>query len=129
MLSFSPVCAPPRNTCMAARVFISQSAIDSWVSSEQAELAGNRLTFRAHPGALQLAPASLFRRVSAGQTDPHSLVGKVLDEEAVLAMGGETYMSSVLLGETAYDVEPGFVGEPAEAEPRAVVEALRLLHS
>jgi hypothetical protein len=114
---------------MSARVFISQSAIDSWVSSEQAELAGNRLSFRAHPGALELVPASLFRRISAGQTDPHSLVGKVLDEEAVLALGGETYMSSVLLGEIAYDVEPGFVGVPTDAEPRAVVEAMRLLHS
>lgn len=114
---------------MAAKVFISQGTIDAWVSSEQAELAGSRLSFRAHPGALQLVPAALFKRVSAGQTDPHMLVGKVLDEEAVLALGGETYMSSVLLGETAYDVEPGFVGVPTEVEARAVVEALRLLHA
>jgi hypothetical protein len=113
---------------MAAKVFISQGAVDGWVSSDLAELSGNALSFRGRPGALELVPASLFRRVSAGKEDPHSLVGKVLDEEAVLALGGETYMSSVLLGETAYDVEPGFLGvSPVAADLRTVVETLRAL--
>jgi len=113
---------------MPVKVFISQGAVDAWVSSDQAELAGSRLSFRARPGALELVPASLFRHISAGKTDPHSLVGKVLDEEAILALGGETYMSSVLLGENAYDVEPGFLGVPAAADTRAVLETLRALH-
>lgn len=113
---------------MPPKVFISQGAIDGWVSSEQADLAGNVLTFKSRPGALQLVPASLFKRVSAGKDDPHTLVGKVLDEEAVLALGGEAYMSSVLLGETAYDVEPGFLGEPAGTDTRAIVDTLRALH-
>jgi hypothetical protein len=113
---------------MAVKVFISQGAVDAWVSSDQAELSGSLLSFKGRPGTLELAPASLFRRISAGKTDPHTLVGKVLDEEAILALGGETYMSSVLLGETAYDVEPGFVGVPqASTEARAVVETLRSL--
>ena len=113
---------------MPVKVFISQGAVDSWVSSEKVELSGSQLTFKSRPGALELAPASLFRRISAGKTDPHTLVGKVLDEEAILALGGETYMSSVLLGETAYDVEPGFVGVPAAStDARAVVETLRAL--
>ena len=113
---------------MAVKIFISQGAIDAWVSSDQAEIAGSQLTFRGRPGALELVPASLFRHISAGKTDPHTLVGKVLDEEAILALGGETYMSSVLLGEIAYDVEPGFVGVPAPAtDVRAVVETLRAL--
>ena len=113
---------------MAAKVFISQGAVDSWVSSDQAELSGSLLSFKGRPGALELAPASLFRRISAGKTDPHTLVGKVLDEEAILALGGETYMSSVLLGETAYDIEPGFVGVPAATtEAPVVVETLRSL--
>jgi hypothetical protein len=115
---------------MTAKVFISQGAIDSWVSSDQAEIAGNLLSFRGHPGALQLVPASLFRRISAGKDDPHTLVGKVLDEEAILALGGETYMSSVLMGETAYDVEPGFLGVPSgPADARTVVKTLRALES
>jgi hypothetical protein len=113
---------------MPVKVFISQGVIDAWVSSEQVEIAGSLLSFRARAGALDLVSASLFKRISAGKTDPHTLVGKVLDEEAILALGGETYMSSVLLGETAYDVEPGFLGVPAGGtEARTVVEALRAL--
>jgi hypothetical protein len=111
---------------MAVKVFISQGAIDSWVSAELVEIAGSRISFHGRPGALELVPASLFRRISAGQTDPHTLVGKVLDEEAILALGGETYMSSVLMGEIAYDVEPGFLGVPTNAgEGPAVVATLR----
>jgi hypothetical protein len=111
---------------MAVKVFISQGAIDSWISGELVEISDSRLSFRGRPGSLDLVPASLFQRISAGQTDPHTLVGKVLDEEAILALGGETYMSSVLLGEVAYDVEPGFVGVPVSAgDGPAVVATLR----
>jgi hypothetical protein len=114
---------------MAVKVFISQGAVDTWVSSDQAELSGNLLSFKGRPGTLDLVPASLFRRISAGNTDPHTLVGKVLDEEAILALGGETYMSSVLLGEIAYDVEPGFIGVPAGAtDAQVAVETLRALN-
>jgi hypothetical protein len=107
---------------MAVKVFISQGAIDSWISGELVEISDSRLSFRGRPGSLDLVPASLFQRISAGQTDPHTLVGK----EAILALGGETYMSSVLLGEVAYDVEPGFVGVPVSAgDGPAVVATLR----
>ena len=117
-----------RATVMAAKVFISQGAIDSWVSSDQAEISGSSLSFRSSPQALRLTPASYFTRVSAGKDDPHGLVGKVLDEEAVLALGGETYMSSVLLDETAYDVEPGFLGVPVSpGDMGALVAMLRSL--
>jgi hypothetical protein len=128
VLTFSGSLRPAAQSPMALKVFISQSAIDAWVSSDQAEIAGNLLSFRSRAGVLDLVPGSLFKRISAGQTDPHMLVGKVLDEEAILALGGETYMSSVLIGEIAYDIEPGFVGVPAGGtEPRSVVEALRAL--
>jgi hypothetical protein len=118
-----------RTAAMPAKVFISQGAIDDWVSSERVEIQGSSLTFKGRPGAVELVPASLFRHISAGQTDPHSLVGKVLDEEAILALGGETYMSSVLLGETAYDIEPGFLGLPAGNDLLAVVASLRALET
>jgi len=115
---------------MPVKVFISQGAVDSWVSSDQAELSGSLLSFKGRPGSLELVPASLFKRISAGNTDPHTLLGKVLDEEAILALGGETYMSSVLLGETAYDVEPGFIGVPTgSTDARVAVETLRALNT
>lgn len=112
----------------AAKVFISQAAIDAWVSSDQAEISGSVLSFRGRPGALTLVPAAFFRSVSGGKQDANALIGKVKDEESVLVLGGETYMSSVLIGETAYDIEPGFLGTPVNpGEASAVVSTLRAL--
>jgi hypothetical protein len=34
-------------------------------------------------------------------------------------MGADHYMYSVILGETAYDVQPGFLGEPLPREQDA----------
>jgi hypothetical protein len=129
VLTFSGRCAVPAPWLfMSVKVFISQGAVDTWVSSDQAELSGSQLSFKGRPGTLELLPASLFKRISAGNTDPHTLVGKVLDEEAILALGGETYMSSVLMGEIAYDIEPGFIGVPAAGTNAwTAVEALRAL--
>lgn len=54
-----------------------------------------------------------FMKVSGGDSDdPHDLIGKVKDEEELVAMGAEQYMTSVILGDTAYDVQVGFVGDP-----------------
>ncbi len=100
---------------MPAKVFISQAAIDGWVSTEKVDLQGVDLVLRDSKTVLSLTPASLFRSVSGGGEDPHRLVGKVKDEAAIVALGAEAYMTSVLLGETAYDVEPGFVAVPAGA--------------
>src|SRR4051812_24719008 len=113
---------------MFAKVFISQAAIDSWISSDQVEVSGSLLSFRSRAGALTLIPAAHFRSVAGGKDDPHGLVGKVKDEESVLVLGGETYMSSVLIGETAYDIEPGYLGTPASpADAGLVISTLRAL--
>jgi hypothetical protein len=63
-----------------------------------------------------VVPGSFFAKVSGDGPDPNGLVGKVKDEAAIGAMGAEQYMNSVILGDTAYDVEPGFVGTPVEAK-------------
>jgi hypothetical protein len=39
-------------------------------------------------------------------------VGRVKVTEDVVRIGGERFMESVILGETAYDVQSGFIGEP-----------------
>ena len=93
---------------MVPRFFIAQAAIDSWVSADQVELQGDTLVVRGVGAQLRLTPAALFMKVAGGGPDAQGLVGRVKDHEALAAMGGEAYMSSVVLGDTAYDVEPGF---------------------
>ena len=49
-------------------------------------------------------------KLAAGEDRP-GLLGKVKSEEQLAALGGELYMSSVLLGEDAYDVQGGFLAD------------------
>ena len=99
---------------MAAKVFIAQPAIDGWVSGDQVELQGDTLVFLADGRRLKLVPGTFFVTVSDGGPDPHGLVGKVKDQDEMTRLGAEQYMTSVILGDTAYDVEPGFVGTPVD---------------
>ena len=100
---------------MSLRVFLSQTTIDNWVASDRVDLQGEFITLQPAGLRLQLASAAYFRAVAGGSGDTHSLVGKVKDQEAIGAMGGEAYMSSVVIGDAAYDVEPGFVAIPDDA--------------
>jgi hypothetical protein len=113
---------------MSRKLFISQAAVDTWVSSEKAELQGDVLTLGGGAGAFRLRPASLFRKVAGDGEDRHQLVGKVKDEEAIAALGAEAYMTSVLFDDIAYDVEPGFLAIPVgdvSGGGRALLDALR----
>jgi hypothetical protein len=106
---------------LTPKLFISQSTIDAWVAADQADVAGDVLTLRGVGGALRLAAASLFRSVSAGSDEAQKLLGRVKAEEAIASLGGEVYLTSVILGETAYEVDPGFLATPAPPEAAPVL--------
>lgn len=100
---------------MSLRVFLSQTTIDRWVATDRVDLQGEYITLQPMGVRLRLASAALFTGASGGSFDVHGLVGKVKDQQAIDAMGGEAYMSSVVIGDAAYDVEPGFVATPDDA--------------
>lgn len=99
---------------MSFRVFLSQTTIDDWVASDRVDLQGEFITLQPAGVRLRLSSAAFFKAVAGGSHDAHALVGKVKDQEAIDAMGGEAYMSSVVIGEAAYDVDPGFTATPDE---------------
>jgi hypothetical protein len=102
---------------MLGKLFISQSAIDAWVSTERVDLQGEVVSLRDGGGQLRLRAASLFLKVSGDGEDKRNLIGRVKDEEAISALGAEAYMTSVLFDDIAYDVEPGFVAVPVGELP------------
>jgi hypothetical protein len=112
---------------MPGKLFISQSAIDAWVSTERVELQGEVVSLRDGAGQLRLRAASLFLKVSGNGEDKRLLIGRVKDEAAISALGAEAYMTSVLFDDIAYDVEPGFVATPEGELPdggRHLLESL-----
>ncbi len=108
------------------RLFVSQELLDGWAEQGKIELSGSQLTILAENRSFELHPGAHFLSLAAG-ADGHRLVGKVKTESQIRELGAELYMNSVLLGEDAYDVQPGFVAEvadpPAPADAKASVQA------
>ena len=98
-----------------ARLFISQDRLDEWSADAKATLAGDRLTLTELGRVFVVEPAVRFLKVAGDEPDPHDLLELVKTEEELVALGADLYMNSVIHGETAYDVQSGFVGR-AEAK-------------
>ncbi len=107
---------------MSVKVFIPQDIVDSWVTADKVELSGEVMTFRGHRVAVRMVPGYYFDHVAGGTDQGHDLLGRAKVKAAVAAMGAEAYMNSVILGETAYEVEAGFVAKPID--PACTREAL-----
>ncbi len=99
---------------MSTKVFLPQERVDAWVTADKVELTGETLSFRAGGLRLRLVPGFYFDRVAGGSDEGHPLLGRAKSRAAVAALGAEVYMNSVLLGETAYEVEPGFIAKPVD---------------
>lgn len=98
------------------RIFVAQSRLDQWESQQQVYLQDGgfiRMVAFAEM-AMYLSPAVYFERVDGADTDPHDIVGAVKTAEELQAMGADHYDTSVVLGDHAYTVNPGFVAMPVE---------------
>ena len=114
-------------------LFVSQSLLDIWASQGRVDLDVQSITLLSGEGQgrrYALEPAARFLRVAAGGDDPHQLVARVKTLAQIREMGGDALADSVVLGEVAYHVEPGFLAEASvveaagRAEPDAVATPL-----
>ncbi|MSP59360.1 MAG: hypothetical protein EXR72_03285 [Myxococcales bacterium] len=85
--------------------------MDRWLEEGKVQLVGEVMSLPALGRSFRLKPAVHFTRIVSDEIDHHMLVGRVKTREQLAALGAECYASSVLLGESAYECEPGFVGE------------------
>ena len=97
---------------MRNRVFFPQQALDGWVSEGRVEVSGRELTIRAENRRYQIVDAiRVLREVTHGQ-DQYDIVGQVKSVNFLMELGAELLGTSMILGESAYDVVPGFLGTP-----------------
>ncbi len=97
---------------MENRVFFPQAALDRWIVDGTIDLQQGELSIVAEGRAYQLAEAVHVVREVGGGGDPHDLVGRVKTRAYLEPLGAEIVESSLLLGDAAYDVEPGWLGTP-----------------
>jgi hypothetical protein len=94
--------------------FLPQDTMDRWVDQGRADLQGNHLVELASGVQYPVREALRFLRVESG-ADSHGLLHKVITLEQLKAVGAEHAMTSVILGETVYEVVPGWIAEETAA--------------
>jgi hypothetical protein len=98
-----------------ARLFISQDRLDSWSMEDRIKVDGDTMTLAGDGRSFKIKPACRFLKIAggdAGAADPNKLLGKVKSMSALIHQGAEVLGESVILGDVAYDVQSGFIGEP-----------------
>jgi len=95
---------------MADYLFVPQSVLDKWSEQGRIEVDGNVLTILGEKKSFALTSAVRFIKMEAGE-DNAGLLAKVKTTDALKQMGAEHYMESVILGESAYQVQQGFLAD------------------
>jgi hypothetical protein len=108
-----------RSPTMADHLFVPQSVLDRWSEQGRIQVDGNVLIILGEQKSFALTSAVRFMKMAAGD-DRAGLLAKVKTTDALKQMGAEHYMDSVILGESAYQVQQGFLAD-ANALRRAAV--------
>ena len=98
----------------AVKLFLPEKMLEEWSVSEKADLAEGKLVVKDGNSSHPAIGAVHFSKLVTGD-DTHSLIGKVKTQTQLAALGAEHLQDSVILGDTAYEVVPGFVTEVVTA--------------
>ncbi len=95
---------------MQNRIFFPQAAIDLWGIQAKVDLVGTELVMLADGRRYKVEEAVRVVAEVTGANDPHKLVGKVKAKVLLDELGAEILENSMILGDNAYDVVPGWMG-------------------
>jgi hypothetical protein len=112
---------------MENRFFFPQAAVDQWIVDERVDFRDGELTVLGPGRRYKVSEAVHVVREVTGTTDAHDLVGRVKARGALETLGAEIIESSMLLGDAAYDVEPGWMGTPVGPSAQPDEEILAIL--
>ncbi len=97
---------------MRNRIFFPQAALDEWVANDQVEMSADELTLLTEGRKYRIVEAVHILREVTETGDPNELVGKVKSKAFLAELGAEILEGSMIIGDNAYDISPGFVGAP-----------------
>jgi hypothetical protein len=112
---------------MENQFFFPQAALDQWIVDERVDLKDGELTVRGADRRYKLSEAVHVVREVSGTSGDDALLGRVKARGKLEQLGAEIIETSMLLGDAAYDVEPGWVGTPIGSSPVADEEILASL--
>jgi hypothetical protein len=97
---------------MKNRVFFPQAALDAWIADDRVDLRNDELSIKTEGRRYRIVEAVRVLREVTGGIDVNEILGKVKSRAFLTELGAEILESSMILGDNAYDVVPGFVGAP-----------------
>jgi hypothetical protein len=93
------------------KLFLPQAQLEEWALEDKADLRDGKLVVMAEGGnTYPVVPAVHFLQLVSGE-DTHKLVARVKTEPQLQSLGAEQMADSVLVGDSAYEVVPGYVTE------------------
>jgi hypothetical protein len=108
------------------RLFLPQTQLEEWALEEKADLKDGQLVVAGEEGVYPVTGAVHFVQIVSGE-DTQGLVTKVKTEAQLQSLGAEQMADSVILGESAYEVVPGYVTEvapPEDTKPKSEADLL-----
>lgn len=94
------------------RVFFPQRALDQWLAESVIDFTGRELFIKAVNRRYVLVEAARILQEVSGSEDMYDLVGRVKSVNYLTELGAELLEGSMLLGDNAYEIIPGFIGSP-----------------
>jgi hypothetical protein len=95
---------------MQNRVFFPQSAVDLWGIDGKIDLVSGELILLAEGRRYKVEECVHVVAEVSGANDEHAIVGKVKSKRALAEIGAEILENSMILGDNAYDIAPGWMG-------------------
>lgn len=96
-------------------MFFPQLALDTWGVDGKIDLSQAELILLSEGRRYKIEEAVRVVAEVTGANDEHKLVGKVKAKSLLVELGAEILENSMILGDNAYDVVPGWAGAPLEA--------------
>jgi hypothetical protein len=97
---------------MQNRVFFPQSAVDQWGIDGKIDLVAGELILLADGRRYKVEECVHIVAEVTGANDDRQIIGKVKPMRALQEIGAELLEGSMILGDNAYDVVPGWMGTP-----------------
>ena len=103
---------------MGDPLFITQPKLEEWIEEGEVLFEDNTLTIFAENTSYDLEPAIRILTVLDG-VDTQALLGRIISISEVASLRAEHLRDSVIVGDTAYQCEEGFValGRATESAP------------
>jgi hypothetical protein len=92
------------------RVFFPQACLDQWGVEGKIELSSSELVVLAKGQRFAVDEVVRVVLEVTGSADPHRIVGKVKSKAELEGLGAEILENSMIIGDNAYDVVPGWAG-------------------